>query len=263
MIADGTIHKFSLIMKSALEAFQWYGSPTNVETWQGADVRDRPDFETKEVLNFTFTYHMPDPLDLVSEVQPDLPWAENHFRERICGYAMNPGKAYKEWPWHTADPDRFLNKWGKFDFTYMERIWPPGTCQGVRFGPGNLSDVIALLLTEPHTRKAYLPLFFPEDTGRAGRTMCSLGYHFMRREDELHMWYHIRSCDFIRHFRNDVYMAIRMAQFVLGELRREDELWGHVKLGSLFFSAYSFHYHMGDQNAYDELLGEWWHNEPR
>ena len=44
---------------------------------------------------------------------------------------------------------------------------------------------------------------------------CSLGYHFTLRGGLLHVTYFIRSCDFLRYFRDDVYMAMRLGQWAL------------------------------------------------
>jgi hypothetical protein len=234
------------------------GDDVHPQSWQGADVERDPSFMTREALDFSFSWPMPAHVtELQDEVKPDLPWAEWHFQERVSGYGINPGTAYKKWPWHTVDPDRFLNEAGKFDISYMERIWPPLDMTGIRFGAGNLNDVISLLAEQPLTRAAYLPLFFPEDTGAQGRrSMCSLGYHFMQRRGKLLLWYELRSCDYVRHFQNDVYMAVRMAQHVLSELK-PFTAWTPVELGMLRFRAHSFHYHRGDQMHVNRMFGEW------
>src|SRR5262245_14769388 len=207
---------FRDVMAMAIYLLDNQSQEVEVRTWQGADVEGKPDFVTREVLDYSFAWRMPDTPDaMADQIEPDLPWADKHFRERVSGLPMNPGTAYKAWPWHTADIDKFLDPEGQFDVSYMDRIWAP-PFDGMKWPWGNLGDVIAMLKRQPFTRSAYLPLFFPEDTGRqTGRTMCSLGYHFMRRDNLLHLWYDLRSCDFIRHFRNDVYFACRMAQWVL------------------------------------------------
>jgi thymidylate synthase len=88
--------------------------------------------------------------------------------------------------------------------------------QGIRYEYGDLDDVVNLLYEHPFTRQATFPIFFPEDTGavHGGRIPCTLHYHFLRRGDSLHLWYAIRSCDAVRHFRDDVYMATRLCQWV-------------------------------------------------
>ena len=65
---------------------------------------------------------------------------------------------------------------------------------------GDLDDVVTLLTNDPLTRQAFLPMWFPEDTGvvHGTRVPCSLGYHFMQRDGRLSITYYIRSCDIVR-----------------------------------------------------------------
>jgi thymidylate synthase len=113
----------------------------------------------------------------------------------------------------------------------------------------NNYTLVDQLANEPYTRQAYLPIFFPEDTGavHGGRIPCTLGYHFMMRGDQLHMWYHIRSCDLHRHFRDDLYLAVRLQLWVLDALENYSRYWTAVSPGNLYFAAYSLHLHRGDE----------------
>lgn len=153
-----------------------------------------------------------------------------------------------------------------FTHTYQERFWPKfagenergrggNGMRGLRYAYGDLDDVVNLLLREPYTNQAYLPIFFPEDTGavHGGRVPCTLGYHFMLRQNRLHMWYEIRSCDYVRHLRDDLYLACRLLLWVLLELTAREaqenddsHLWRDVEPGMLHFLAHSLHYHKGD-----------------
>lgn len=151
--------------------------------------------------------------------QPDLPWAEQHFKERVSGIPLNPAPSYIDWPWHSAKYREEFVSSGQFDHTYPERYWPKqanGDMEGIRFSYGDLSDVINLLNKHPFSRQAYLPVFFPEDTGATDgqRIPCSLGYHFIRNGAQLDIKYYLRSCDLTRHFLNDVYMTGRLLQYV-------------------------------------------------
>ena len=182
---------------------------------------------------------MPKSLEEAEEyIKPSKPWAELQFRERVCGFPYNPGFTYHKWPFYGSDK-KMRNIEYRFSHTYMERFWPkyankvnddehtvdysaiaPNT--GLRFDLGDYNDVIDLLKREKHTRQAYLPIFFPEDTGATHRSRvpCSLGYWFYLDADknQLHMTYHIRSCDYFRHFKDDIYMAIRLAQWTKDKL---------------------------------------------
>jgi len=116
--------------------------------------------------------------------------------------------------------------------------------KGIRFDYGDLGDVIDLLEKEPFTRQAFLPIWFPEDTGvtHGERVPCTIGYHFMRRDKFFHISYFIRSCDYIRHFRDDIYLAIRKLMWILDELKKRDpEGWKNVVPGYYSMHIISLH----------------------
>ena len=115
---------------------------------------------------------------------------------------------------------------------------------GIRYEYGDLQDVVNLIKREPFTRQAFLPMWFPEDTGclHGGRIPCSLGWHFIRRFNHLHVSYFIRSCDIFRHLRDDVYMCARLVIWMLESLRALDpEEWNDVQPGMLTFHCTSLH----------------------
>ena len=116
--------------------------------------------------------------------------------------------------------------------------------EGIRYEYGDFGDVIDLLQREPFTRQAFLPMWFPEDTGsvHGERVPCTIGYHFMRRGNYLHIVYYIRSCDYLRHFRDDIYMACRKLHWVLDTLKERDpERWGEVTPGYYAMHITSLH----------------------
>lgn len=185
--------------------------------------------------------------------------------DRVSREPLNPPPSADLWPYNNAGHKEHLEKeGGKFSHTYPERFWPrwAGTFQptvapsgdgnrGIRYRYGDLGDVIDMLGKSPYTRQAYLPVWFPEDTGNQGvRLPCSLGYHFILRNDQLHCNYFIRSVDFVRHFRDDFYMAGRLLQWVLSELRRLDGLasraWESISPGHLHMYMISLHCMEGD-----------------
>jgi len=97
---------------------------------------------------------------------------------------------------------------------------------------------------EPFTRQAFLPIWFPEDTGtvHGERVPCTIGYHFIRRYNWVHIVYYIRSCDFFRHFRDDIYLAVRKLYWLIEELqKRNPEEWGGVKPGTFTMHITSLH----------------------
>lgn len=226
--------------------------------WQAIDS-PQPMYE---LLNRSFVYKLPSEFDLAKDIGPNLPWADIHFQERISGQPLNPGESYKQWPFYVMDKE-MRREAEKFSHTYMERFWPKyageniaGTprltppaddpIRGIRYEYGDLKDVINQFHNDPLTRQAYLPIFFPEDTGNVmnQRVPCSLGYHFIMRDDKMHMVYYIRSCDFIRHFKDDVYLACRLLQWVLFKLQNSPHTaseWLDVTPGTLTMHITSLH----------------------
>jgi hypothetical protein len=157
-------------------------------------------------------------VDLWQEMtKPNLPWAEEHFQERVGGEPLNPPPSHVRWPFAQVDNEGHRDA-GIFSHTYPERMWASYfNLKGIRFYYGDLAHVVGLLTTRPSTRQAFLPIWFPEDLGAATkgeRVPCTLGYHFLIRNGQLKIVYYIRSCDFFRHFQDDVYMTARLAQWV-------------------------------------------------
>lgn len=165
-------------------------------------------------------------------VQPNLPWAEDHFNERISGEPVNPPPSEQWWPFAQAG-NAVHKKNQVFSHTYPERFWPKRAASqgfvtdqapplsdryGIRFPYGDLDDLVGVLIKNPASRQAYLPVWFPEDGGaslQGERVPCTLGYHFLQRADgKLDCTYFLRSCDVVRFLRDDVYMAGRLGQYV-------------------------------------------------
>lgn len=197
----------------------------HVGEWQ-AIQGDIPQGETIEVEDVSFSIPIWISVEgWQHEVKPNLPWSEDHFLERVSGIPYNPPPSSAWWPHAQKNNSEFKSD-EKFSHTYPERFWPKYAGgefsapirgrEGIRYRLGDLADLVKLLKDRPGTRQAYLPVFFPEDTGAVDgqRVPCSLGYHFMIRNGRLKCVYYIRSCDFFRHFRDDAYMAGRLCQWI-------------------------------------------------
>jgi len=227
--------------------------------WQGIDVSKKPDFTAYEICHYSMIVR------LITEslheykrsIRPNLPWADDHFEERVCGQPINPGIEWKNWPWG-VNADKFRDKTGLYDHNYQERYWPKfaGATlnetfvakdyesfanqvpphHGIRFAYGDLNDVVTELAKDPTTRQAILPVFFPEDTGyQPGRRKpCSLHYHFMLNGNGLDIQYVLRSCDLIRHFRDDIYLTVRLLLWMLKQLRQAEPTYWNGKVPGLF-----------------------------
>lgn len=242
------------------------GKPLHQKTWQAIEVVGTEKEIMFEALNIFLQVQIPEKELWVEQIKPNLPWADLHFEERVGGLPLNPPPSHKVWPFAQKNNAEFGGE-EKFSHTYPERLWPKfagnpgeehklykqGTAgnpqrKGIRYEYGDLNDIINLLLDDSLTRQAFLPLWFPEDTGATHkqRVPCTIGYHFIRRHGFLHITYWIRSCDFFRHFRDDIYLAVKLADWVLNLLKEKDpNNWGNVKLG--LYTMHIVNLHIFDQ----------------
>lgn len=227
-----------------------------VGEWQSIKAANHPMMTTHELRNIIVVTDIPIGVgDLQRKVKPSLPWAEDHFKERVSGQPLNPPPSEAWWPFAVEGNTEHKNAWGEYSHTYPERFWPkragtltPGQQDnwGVRYPLGDLNDVVDLLGKSPGTRQAFLPVWFPEDTGgvRDQRVPCTIGYHFLIRRGEMEVTYFIRSCDFVRYFRDDLYMAARLCQWVCQAIYRKYKL--RVQPSMLVMHMVSLHVFPGD-----------------
>lgn len=236
------------------------GQVIEQKNWQGIKS-PRPMFEA---LDYDFKTPMPKQLAEAREhLQPNLPWADLHFKERIGGEPLNPPPSHKQWPFANKDNKEFTQG-GKFSHTYPERFWPKHARasndstgeekvnKGIRFVYGDFLDVLYKLNNDPTTRQAFLPIWFPEDTGKRDniRVPCSIGYHFLIRKGRLDITYWMRSLDMIRHFQDDIYLCWRLAEFTSNYL-------GNLELGYMKFHAVSCHIFDGEQKLLENKIRTW------
>lgn len=203
--------------------------PIQRSSWQGTSAPSA----AHELRNVIVEMPVPDSLcQWQDSCRPDLPWSEEHFQERVSGQPMNPTPSYVRWPWHSQkEAERFIREGGTFDHTYPERYWPDRMDNNLNDwgtdsldGAGNLEDVAKHLRKDPWSRQAYLPVWFPDDTGaqHGQRVPCTLGYHFIRNGPQLDCNYFLRSCDITRHYRNDVYLTGRLLQWMVEQTQAKD-----------------------------------------
>lgn len=251
------------------------GEVVQTEKWQGTRLEKQPGSEMVELINVSMCCPMPssNPKFYHSTIKPNLPWADDHFEERVCGYPINPGVEWKNWPWSNKARES-LDSGGMFNHNYMERYWPSDgvrqeptetveeflaedkkwslsdTAQmGLRHQYGDLEDLCELLAYESTTRQAYMPIWFPEDTGTThfGRKPCTLGYHFIVRKQRLHLVYYIRSCDMYRHFKDDIYLTLRLGIYIIGRCRKlNPKTWNHIYPGDFTMHITSLHMFVND-----------------
>lgn len=274
----------SRAIKDVFENFEWGSEVVRPTRWQGQDVTKQPAALMKEELHVSMQFDMAgEALNFYAlAIAPNLPWADNHFLERVCGYPINPGIEWANWS-HGVNAEKCLDEFGMFNHNYMERYWPrvagksvvhpsktpeefislgrhalllDGVNRGLRHEYGDLGGLVRDLAHEPDTRQAYLPVWFPEDTGDAhkGRKPCTLGYHFIMRKGTLDVTYYLRSCDLANHFRDDVYLTVRLLLWVLDECRKlNPEVWNGVVPGKFTMHITSLHMFIND---YRQLYGD-------
>lgn len=266
-------------IEDIFEIFEYESAPFKPTRWQGKDVSKKPEATMREMLHVNFEAKLKgENLDFYSKaINPNQPWADKHFEERVCGYPINPGVEWANWPWGVA-AETSLDEKGMFNHNYMERYWPKlagqvdgptadayqwgqaagdqwideqfkGPNTGIRHRYGDLGDLVAHLAHEPDSRQAYLPVWFPEDTGTAhdGRKPCTLGYHFIMRNNKLDVVYYLRSCDLYHHFRDDIYLTVRLLLWVLQECRKLSHTnWERVEPGKIVVQISNLHMFIND-----------------
>ena len=208
------------------------------KTMQDKNVEGNSDYETKELQNYCYTLLNAKSSEITGVIQP---WADAEFEERIIApsiswiengvrkyHTINPGEAWKlrEDIWKEYMHD------GKMAYTYNERIWQNE----------QLEKIIARLKEDHDSRQLWLSIWDPNtDTDKLGgisRVPCSLGYNFQFRDGKLNMHYVMRSCDFNTHFINDVYLAIKLLEYVANEVGME--------VGSFTHTMFSLHVYKKD-----------------
>ena len=175
------------------------------KSMQDKVIEGMEEYETKELQNYSYTLLNADSSTITGVIQP---WADKEFMERVDKSGqVNPGTAWLEredvWSEYMHD--------GKMAYTYNERF----------FRNRQLEKIILRLKEDHDSRQLWLSVWDPnEDPDKLGgisRVPCSLGYNFQFRDGALNIHYVMRSCDFSTHFTNDVYLGIKLLEYVAKE----------------------------------------------
>lgn len=183
-------------------------------TMQDKYIKGNPDYETRELQNYSYCLLNAKSQDIPGVIQP---WADAEFQERVTDpflrspkgelsepHFLNPGKA---WELRKEVWTEYLHE-GKMAYTYNELIW----------NNDQVTKIINRLKEDPDSRQLWISLWNPDKDpdflGGVSRVPCSLGYGLQVRDGKLNLHYVMRSCDFATHFRNDVYLAIRFLEWV-------------------------------------------------
>jgi thymidylate synthase len=193
------------------------------QSMQNKDVRDNPDFITKEIQGYC--YSITSDLDLVKdfkELGGNEEYLKQELNDRLSERWLNPGNA------HTLRPEvwkEFRNSDGRMNgYTYNER----------------LRDQVPIILEElkrnPSTRQAIITVWDKHhdimNLGGKNRVPCSLSYQFLIRRDMVDVIYTMRSCDIYTHFIYDVALTMGMNSFIANAIGREPGKFIHF-MGSL------------------------------
>jgi thymidylate synthase len=196
------------------------------KTMQDKIIENNEAYETMELQNYSYSLLNAKSNAITRVVQP---WADAEFEERINPAGnINPGEAWKlredVWTEYLHD--------GKMAYTYNERI----------MFNNQLNKIIKRLKEDRDSRQLWLsiwnPAIDPDKLGGISRVPCSLGYNFQFRDGKLNMHYVMRSCDFNTHFINDVYLAIKLLEYVAKECGME--------VGSFTHTMFSLHVYRKD-----------------
>lgn len=118
-------------------------------------------------------------------------------------------------------------------YTYGERLY------------GMTEALLTAIQVSPDTRRAFWPMFLPQDSLRASaptRIPCTIGYQAMLRavgQGHHLLWFYLqRSCDFDRFWLMDVWFASQLQRAVAKELAIGE---GEVRPGVLYHYIISLH----------------------
>lgn len=214
------------------------GIEVRPKTMQDKVIEGNEEYFTKELQNYSYTI-----LDVKSSMITGVsqPWADAEFEERVYDPwdrseevgidipdFVNPGTA---WELRKEVWTEFMHD-GKMAYTYNERFW----------NNDQLRKIIDRLKEDHDSRQLWLsvwdPCTDPDKLGGVSRVPCSLGYNFQFRDGKLNIHYVMRSCDFSTHFKNDVYLAIKLLEYVAKE--------AGLEVGNFTHSMFSLHVYKKD-----------------
>lgn len=195
------------------------GITVRPKTMQDKNIEDDPNYGTKELQNYSYSLIAPNSKEINKALPVIQPWADEEFIERIdLSGTVNPGEAYKS---RNDVWDEFLHD-GKFAYTYNERL----------YNNDQLPKIIQRIKEDPNSRQLWISIWDPEKDidklGGVSRVPCSLGYGLQIRNGTLNMHYIMRSCDFGTHFADDVYLAVKLLEYIAHHTGYEVGIFSHT-----------------------------------
>lgn len=227
---------YQLVSETFREVWEM-GHGIHTDTMQNKFIGDDEGYATKEVINYSYCLTSLKKVDYLffADNQARI-WADAEFLERVSKEHINPGKAWelREHIW-----EEFLNKNGKFDYSYNDRMY------------GKIRDIIRLLKKDSDSRQAIINIWNDKDykgIGGIKRVPCSMYYQFLIRNGQLNIIYNQRSADAVTHLGNDVYLAYKLMEFIASEIG--------VKPGYLFHNIGSLHAYKKDWSKLKTCIEE-------
>lgn len=184
------------------------GVEVHLESMQDKQIKDDPKFYTNELIGYSFMIRDisdKDELPKSFGKESEMDWAEAEFKERVGQEKLNPGVAYKlRSVW-----EEFVHG-GKLAYSYSERIGD------------QVEKVIDCLKEKPSSRNAIISMWDPNiDIDRIGgkmRVPCTMYWQILIRDGKVNMVYNIRSNDLMTHWCWDIYLAIKLQEYVAEKL---------------------------------------------
>lgn len=180
---------------------------------QNKKVFDNTEYRMRELIGYSYMLHHTNEFywDVaITYLGGNKIWCSLEFSERISSTHINPGMSWLE---DSVLWKQYLNTDNKFDYTYNERI------------SKQIQQIISTLQQIPNSRQAILTIYdFHDDFhswNGTKRVPCSMYYHFLLRDNCLNVIYNQRSCDFLKHFIHDSYLAYKMMCFIAEKIQAE------------------------------------------
>ena len=216
-------------LREILRDIQERGVWLHTGRMQDKNTEGDDNYSTRELINYSFCIvNVNDINKFAKKVKCSKKWANAEFNERVSPEFINPGLA-----WEHRDKVWFeylVKNNGKFAYTYNNRIRT------------QLNNVINELGKNQNTRQGIISIFEPtKDSDNIGtdRIPCSMYYQFIFRDNKLHIIYNMRSCDYNLHFRNDMYLAIKLLNHVAEKTKLEVGNF-YMNIGSLHIYKYDW-----------------------
>lgn len=219
------------------------GIRVHPESMQDMDVRDNADYETLELMGYSYSVKADIPIlrlkaDL-DEIDRDLwRYCITEHDDRLSGMMLNPGNSYhyraKLW-------EKFIHE-GYFAYTYSERMNYVSSYLGEMRGLNQMDMARLIMSKSPGSRQNVIQIYQADKDNhhRMGvrRVPCSMHYQLIVRNGELHMIYVMRSCDVHTHFPVDITLAILLLQHFAA--------FGEYKAGKVIHQIGSLHVYKKD-----------------